>query len=263
MASNEHRQGVVIRVRREGDVLLTLLTPDAGKISVVAKGAKSLKSAQMPISQLFAYGDFELYRRGDFYWLNTGELTDNFRGLSTDLDAFNLASYFCDVANTVSDVGVPAHRLVRLLLNSLHFLEKGERSKPMIKGVFEWRVMAYQGIFPALNHCADCGKTEDDRFSLDVAGGGLLCPSCRRRHESLAQLARQRAEQSPMVLLSPAALQAIRFTLSTPMEKMFAFRLEDERDEEMFTRAGEVFLRYHLDVDFPSLRMYHEMKEKV
>ena len=262
MAQSEHMQGVVIRVRREGDVLLTLLTPEMGKISVVAKGAKSLKSAQMPLSQLFAYGDFEVYRRGELYWLNTGELIENFRGLGKDLDALNLASYFCEVAALVSDAGVPAPELVRLLLNTLHFLEKGSVSPSLIKGVFEWRIMAHQGIFPALRCCGECSKENDAEFSLDVAGGGLLCPSCRRRHETLAQLAQQRADAAPMVLLTPAALQAIRYTLSTPLEKMLSFRLEDERDAEIFTRAGELFLRYHLDADFSALRMYYQMKNK-
>ena len=260
MAQSEHMQGVVIRVRREGDVLLTLLTPEHGKVNVVAKGAKSLKSPQMPLSQLFAYGDFEVYRRGDLYWLNTGELIENFRGLGKNLDALNLASYFCEVVAMVSDAGVPARELVRLLLNTLHFLEKGTISHAIIKGVFEWRVMAYQGIFPALRRCGECGKENEADFSLDVAGGGLLCPSCRRRHETLAQLSQQRADATPMVLLTPAALHAIHFTLSTPLEKMLAFRLEDERDADIFTRAGGLFLRYHLDADFPALQMYHQMK---
>ncbi|MBQ7338846.1 MAG: DNA repair protein RecO [Clostridia bacterium] len=263
MAQTEHMHGVVIRVRREGDVMLTLLTPEHGKVNVIAKGARSLKGPQMPLSQLFAYGDFELYRRGDLYWLNTGELIENFRGLSADLDALNLASYFCEVASVVSDAELPARELVRLLLNSLHFLEKGAASEALIKGVFEWRIMAYQGIFPALNRCMECAKDAIDDFSLDVAGGGLLCPSCRRRHESLAQLSQQRTDATPMVLLTPAVLHAIRFTLSTPLEKMLAFRLEDARDEELLSRAGELFLRYHLDVDFPSLQMYHHMKKGV
>ncbi len=260
MAQSEHIEGVVIRVRREGDVKLTLLSPEYGKVYVVAKGAKSMRGPQMPLSQLFAYGDFELYRRGEFYWLNTGELYENFRGLGADLDALNLASYFCEVASVVSDVGVPARELVRLLLNTLHFLEKGSTSKELIKGVFEWRVMANQGIFPALGRCAECAKEGADDYSLDVAGGGLLCPSCRRRHESLAMLAHQRADATPMVLLTPAVLHAIRYTLSTPLEKMLSFRLEDAKDEGLFTRAGEQFLRYHLDADFPSLQMYHRMK---
>ena len=260
MAQSEHMQGVVIRVRREGDVMLTLLTAEMGKVNVIAKGAKSLKSPQMPLSQLFAYGDFEVYRRGDLFWLNTGELIENFRGIGSDLDALNLASYFCEVAAVLSDAGTPARELMRLLLNSLHFLEKKRASADLIKGVFEWRVMAYQGIFPMLERCSDCGRQGIDDFSLDVAGGGLLCPSCRRRHETLAQLAQQRADATPMVLLTPAVLHAIRFTLSTPMEKMLSFRLEEAGDEQLFTRAGEQFLRFHLDADFPALQMYHQMK---
>jgi DNA repair protein RecO len=194
------------------------------------------------------------------FWLNTGEVHRTFRAITANLDALNLASYFCEVANLVSDQGTPAAELVRLLLNCLHALEKGDISHAVIKGVFEWRVMVNQGIFPALRCCGECEKADADDFSLDVAGGGLLCPSCRRRRESLAALSNQRADAAPMVLLTPAALQAIRFTVSTPLEKMFSFRLEDVRDEEIFTRAGERFFCYHLDTEPASLQMYHRMK---
>jgi hypothetical protein len=57
-------------------------------------------------------------------------------------------------------------------------------------------------------------------------------------------------------------VEAIRFALDTPMGKMMSFRLDDERDVYDFSRAGEKFLRYHLDVDSPALSMYEMMRGK-
>ena len=259
MSQTEHTAGLVIRVRRDKDVLLTLLTPERGKINVIAKGARSLRGPQMALSQLFTYGDFELYRRGDAYWLNTGEVRENFFSLSQDLDSLNLASYFCEVAAYVSEFDTPAEELLRLLLNTLHFLSRGKTSKELLKGVYEWRVLRYQGIFPALHGCMECEREAGEDFSLDVGGGGLICPSCRRRRESLAALA-PHAYNNVFVMLTPAVLSAIRYTLSTPMERMLSFRLEDEQDEALFSRAGEQFLRYHLETEFSSLQMYRQMQ---
>ena len=157
MSEQCHTMGLVIRAKREKDVVLTLLTPEMGRITVIAKGARSLKGPQMALSQLLSYGDFELYRRGDLYWLNTGELKENFYGISTRLDALNLAVYFCDVAYAVSEPGEPAPELLRLLLNSLYFLANKTHPDALIKGVFEWRVLAMEGVSPAVNACCACG----------------------------------------------------------------------------------------------------------
>ena len=92
-----HTMGLVIRAKREKDVVLTLLTPEMGRITVIAKGARSLKGPQMAMSQLFSYGDFELYRKGDLYWLSTGELKENFYRICDYSQIFFAFYFFCDV----------------------------------------------------------------------------------------------------------------------------------------------------------------------
>ncbi len=264
MSEQCHTAGLVIRAKRERDVVLTLLTPDMGRIIVIAKGARSLKSPQMVMSQLFSYGDFELYRRGDLYWLNTGELKENFYGISTRLDALNLAAYFCDVAYGVSEVGEGAADLLRLLLNSLYFLANRSYPDALIKGVFEWRVLAMAGLSPDVGACCGCGRTRDDGFALDIAQGELLCGECRAKREIVtsAAAAEDDMPRHEWVPMMQGAVDAVRFTLTSPLDKMMSFRLDSEHDRRDFTRAGEKFLRYHLDVDSAALQMYNVMWNK-
>lgn len=259
-----HTMGLVIRAKREKDVVLTLLTPEMGRITVIAKGARSLKGPQMAMSQLFSYGDFELYRRGDLYWLNTGELKENFYGISTRLDALNLAVYFCDVAYALSEPDEPCAELLRLLLNSLYFLANKKYPDALVKGVYEWRVLAMEGVSPSIGGCSDCGAAEDGAFALDVAQGELLCGVCRRKREitTAASMMLDDAPRHDLVLLSQGAVEAIRFALGSPMDKMMSFRLDGADDQRDFTRAGEKFLRYHLDVDSTALQMYDMMRGK-
>jgi len=264
MSQQCHTMGLVVRAKRDKDVILTLLTPVMGRITVIAKGARSLKGPQMALSQPLCYGDFELYKRGDLYWLHTGELKENFYGVTTRLDALNLAAYFCDVAMAVSEAGEPCEELLRLMLNSLYFLSNKTYPDELIKGVFEWRVLCMQGLSPAVHRCCGCGKTADLGFALDVAQGELYCGECRAKREMLGAHV-PTDDDSPRhdwVLLGQGAVEAIRFALDTPMGKMMSFRLDDERDVRDFSRAGEKFLRYHLDVDSPALAMYEMMKGK-
>lgn len=259
MSERMHTPGLVIRARRDKDVVLTLLTPEMGKITVIAKGARSLKGPQMALSQMFCYGDFELYRRGDLYWLHTGELKENFYGICTRLDALNLAAYFCEVAYAVTQPGEGAEELLRLLLNSLYFLANQTYDDRLVKGVFEWRVLHLQGVSPALERCAGCGCEQDEDFALDITAGQLLCGTCRARRQNGA-LPVEDAPRSSWTFIRPGALQAARFALNSPMDRMMAFRLEGEEDRRDFARVGESFLVYHLDVDSTALRMYEQMK---
>ncbi len=264
MSEQCHTMGLVIRAKREKDVILTLLTPELGRITVIAKGARSLKGPQMALSQPFCYGDFELYKKGDLYWLRTGELKENFYGVTARLDALNLASYFCDVAMAVSEAGSGDEELLRLLLNSLYFLANQSYPDELIKGVFEWRVLAMQGLAPAVHACRGCGKTQDNGFALDIAQGELYCGECRAKREVMAEaiMSDDDAPRHEWVLLGPGAAEAIRFAVSTPLGKMMSFRLDDETDRHDVSRAGEKFVRYHLDVDSPALRMYELMRVK-
>ena len=267
MAELCHTMGLVIRAKREKDVVLTLLTPEMGRITVIAKGARSLKGTQMAMSQLFAYGDFELYRRGDLYWLHTGELKENFYGISTRLDALNLAVYFCDLAYALSEQGEPCGELLRLLLNSLYFVANRTYPDELVKGVLEWRLMSMEGVSPAVEACAACGREQDGGFALDIAQGELLCGECRTKREVLTPAAVNVREMEGVplhewVLLSQGAVDAIRFALSTPTDKMMSFRLDSETDRHDFSRAGEKFLRYHLEIESAALQMYRMMQGK-
>lgn len=259
-----HTLGLVIRAKREKDVILTLLTPDLGRITVIAKGARSLKGPQMALSQPFCYGDFELYKKGDLYWLRTGELKENFYGVTIRLDALNLAAYFCDVAMSVSEMGQESGELLRLMLNSLYFLANQTYSDELIKGVFEWRILAMQGLAPAVGACCCCGKTQDNGFALDIAQGEVYCGECRAKREMQGDAAMtvDDAPRHEWILLGNGAIEAIRFAVTTPLAKMMSFRLDDEGDRYDFSRAGGKFVRYHLDVDSPALKMYEQMRVK-
>ena len=92
----------------ESDKLLTVLTADEGKVFMIAKGVRSLKSKNMALCRLFTYANFEYYEKNGKRWLAGGSVNDSFFGLGTDIEAMALAAYVVDVAAEVTGEGVEA-----------------------------------------------------------------------------------------------------------------------------------------------------------
>ncbi len=267
MHQHEAIDGIVVRVRDVGDHdrYLSLLTAQKGRITLLSKGSRSMKGQQMAVSQLYTYGNFEYYRRGDFYILKGGTPIQPFYALSLDMDRLNLAAYFCDVAGELSDEGEEAGELLRLLLNSLYALSRDLYPQALIKGAFEFRAAAISGYAPEINGCSLCGREPDEEFYLDVMNGALLCSECLHKRSTLVpKHAHTYDDLREAEVLSPmtaAACAALFYCVTAPVERIFAFDLKEGADLRAFSSAAQTYLLSHLGRGFDSLNFYHSMRE--
>ena len=80
--------GVVLKESNMGDFdkMLTILTPNFGKISCVAKGARRPRSALLAGSQIFCFGEYLMYKGTSTYHINSVEPIEVFYNIRTDLD---------------------------------------------------------------------------------------------------------------------------------------------------------------------------------
>ena len=265
MAQHESIDGLIIRTKDMGDHdrYLTVLTASEGRMTLLAKGGRGLRGAQIPVSQLYTYADFEYYKRGDFKILKGGNAIESFYGLSEDLDRLNLAAYFCEVAYELSDEGEPAADLLRLTLNSLHAVSRNLYPQEQIKGAFEFRAAALSGYAPDLSGCRTCKKTQSDLFYLDVMNGSLICPECLSRAGGAVPkgaYADELREAEILFRLPAPAVAALRYCLSAPLNRLFAFELAEAEDLLAFSKLTETYLLSHIGHGFESLRFYRELR---
>ena len=82
-------KGVVLRETetRDADKILTLLTAERGKLSVIARGVCRKGCKFAACAQPLAYSEWTLYKKGDWYYANEGTTLELFSGLRADLDA--------------------------------------------------------------------------------------------------------------------------------------------------------------------------------
>jgi DNA repair protein RecO (recombination protein O) len=174
-------EGLVIRGMDygEGHKIISVYTREAGKMSVMARGAKKLKSRHGAITQLFTYGQFVVYKTGQMGTLNAGEIIDSNQKLREDLMKGAYAAYIAEMAEKLTGELEPDAMLFEQLLAAFKSIADG-KAPFAVTHIIEMKMLILSGYLPELDECVSCGRTDGDMvFSL--AGGGILCPSCRNR----------------------------------------------------------------------------------
>ena len=254
--------GLVIREVESGenDKRITLLTADRGKISVSAKGARSLRSKYMNAIGLFTYGNYEITERSGYSWLGGASVIEPFYALRDNIDRLALASYVVDVAGELSGEGEPADEMLRLTLNTLYAIANDLKPYPQIKAAYELRAMVMSGYMPMLDACGLCGCERSELVYLDVMNGMLKCEECIHKLNSLREInVNEDGSSVILVPLSYGALSAARYIAEVPLQKLLSFKVEDKALSEL-SRLAETYLLHHLEKSFSSLDFYNSLK---
>ena len=125
---------------KDSDKILTLLTPDMGKLSAGARGCRKKGSAIAAACQLLCWSELVLSDRGGKWSVSEASTLREFLGVRRDLDKLALACYFAEMAEVLSVEGMPSPGLLSLTLNSLHALECLDRPPEQIKAPFELKL---------------------------------------------------------------------------------------------------------------------------
>ena len=182
---SETMRGVVLRHAnyRERDRMLTLLTPNHGRVDMLARGCRRPGSGLMCGSEIFVHGEFVAFLSHDRYTLTACAPEDTFYPLRLDPYRLTCATYLLNLAQAAAQPEQPAEGLYSLLLNGLYHLAYREDEAPLtVVNMFLLLYAVEIGYRPRMNHCAICSRPlpADTGARLDIAAGGLCCANCER-----------------------------------------------------------------------------------
>lgn len=258
-------KGLVIRTTdvTENDKILTMFTHEKGRITVYANGSKTLKSRYMSAADVFCYGRYVLYQKGEKFWLRDVDLIESFFDLRFDITRMALANYVCDVAGDASTENFPDEDLLRLTLNTLFALSKNLYSPWHIKAAFEMRAACVLGFMPDLDECTVCGECEGENFYFDIMNGSVTCEMCRNgQDENYKEILESYnpAERRIICILSAGAIMAVRYIIKCPLPRLFSFAI-NEKDKTSLSHACEEYLLNHVERGFKSLDFYRQVSD--
>ena len=253
--------GLVLRGtdRNDNDRLLTVLTSERGRITVLAKEAHSIKSRALSGTQLYTYSEMELYEKGGFYWLREATVIDAFMGIAKSIEKMSIAAYIADLAYEFSGEGEPADDILKLTLNAYYALSKDIRPLLQIKAAYELYAAGISGYMPYVGACKGCKKQYAEFMYMDIMNGRLLCEECMHKVSLASKKEAAKSEDIReaviMCPMSPSVTEAVRYVLSAPIARFLSFTLADE-ELPSFVSVAETYALSHIGHGFESLDFY-------
>lgn len=232
---------------KESDKILTLLTAEAGRQTVSARGCRKKGSAIAAASQLLVYSEFTLYEYQGRWAVKEASSQQQFWKVRGDLEKLALASYFAELTELLTQEEIPSPEILSLLLNSLYALDALDKPLEQVKAAFELRLLSLAGYEPLLDACAVCGR-EPEEPCLHLSEGVLHCAACRGG-----------VGEGISMPISPAALAAMRHVIYGDPKRLFSFRLDGASQQQM-ADLSEAYLATQLERGFRTLDFYKQMR---
>lgn len=238
--------GMVLSTMPIGDYdkRLVILTKEKGKITAFAKGARKQNSAFLACSQPFSFGEFMLYEGKSSYNLISVDITNYFDELRKDLEAAYYGLYFCELADYFTHENEDGTQVLRLLYQSLRALSQKAIGRPLVRSIFELKLLAVNGVAPQVFSCVKCGKTESFSY-FNKEAGGLLCTDCKKNVTGSSKL-------------TEAAIYTLQYIISSSIEKLYTFTVSQEVMSEL-KACVESYKGLYIDKKMKSLDLLEKL----
>ncbi len=196
----------------EADRLLTVFTPQRGKIRLLAKGARKITSRKAGHVELFMLTDMLVASGRTWDIVSQVEIVEPYRDLREDLDQTSHAYYLAELLDRFTeehDANQPLFELLALTLARI--------SNPadifLALRYFEIHLLSLSGYEPQLYFCLTCEEALEpvDNY-FHIAAGGTLCPEHGR--------IRPNADALPL-----SVLKVLRFLRTEPWENVNKLQL--------------------------------------
>lgn len=237
--------GIVLRTQKlgEADRIITVLTRGHGRVRAVARGVRRTKSKFGARLEPFSHVDVQFFARGSDLvgrglplCTQTETIAPYGRGIVTDYARYTAGTAMLETAERFTDhEGEPNVQQYLLLVGALRTLAADAHAPGLVLDAYLLRSLAVGGYAPSFDACAQCGMPGPNRF-FSVAGGGCVCPDCRRPGS---------------VVPSPEALRLLAALLTGDWPAADAAEPRHVREGSGLVSA---YLHWHLERGLRSLR---------
>ena len=205
----------------EADRILTIMTERFGKIKVMAKGVRKIKSHLAGALEPFTLTQLQLHEGRNFYLVTGAMMIKEFRQIHSDLKKTSQAFYVGELVDKFCEENQKNGVVFQSLISILTFIDDNLvlEYKLMLRA-FEIKLIESEGFKPELVNCVHCkNKIEAGGSFWDDIEGGLICRDCQKVHHHGKEI-------------SDNAIKLLRFAESSDFAKMKLVRIDDRVGDE-------------------------------
>lgn len=195
---------------RESDSRVVLYTKNLGKIALIARGVKKMKSKLAGHIEPFNLVDMMILKGKNLDYLGSAITQHSYFNLKNDLNALYFSGQALSLFNSLVKEDLPDEELFYFLVSWLKVVDEkslatlSKEEGELLYNYFAIRLMTLLGYKPELYHCALCQKKiSEENNSLNLRLGGLIDATC---------LAEQQLKYLPqeIVKISNDAIKVLR-----------------------------------------------------
>ena len=241
----------------ETDNILTLYSPDRGRFSAIAKGARKAISRLSGATEVLTLTRFGLASGKSLEIVTQVEVQDSFSGLRHELIRLAHGLYLADLVDHSMEDHAPNPLLFDLLHAGLSLLQTITPPELAARW-FEVQLLRDLGYAPNFYECAVCHEavpgqfSPSERFALSAMLGGALCP----RHARPAS----HDDHSGLSYAALALLQTLDAPEQQTGEMLSLLALPDAKGLNETRLALRRSLRFRLERDLKSIEFLDSLR---
>ena len=235
------------------DLILTFLSLERGKISLIAKSAKKSTKRFAGILELFSLIEAvaSTGKGRGLPVLQEATLISPFSTIRSDIRKTAYASYWCELLNNWVEENQKQAPLYYLLKHALSQLDSGALAAAEISIFFQMRLLRLSGHDPSLRQCGRCRKNLEtintNQVIFDIAKGTILCDECT-------------PGAGGRIRLSKGTIKQLLWVESGDLKKASRVRFGDQAIKESLEFL-EAFVPYIMGMQPQSLRFLKQIRE--
>jgi len=167
----------------EADKILTLFSPDKGKIHAVARGVRRPRNPILAGSQLFSYSNFLIVEGRNLDNISQCEIKESFYRIRQNLGKMAYGLYFAELLRASTPMEDKNRELFRFFLKTMYLLQEWEDTE-ILSRIYEIKLMAIQGFTPEVFSCVSCCQKVLNKIFFSPSMGGILCFDCHKRDKN-------------------------------------------------------------------------------
>ena len=174
-------EAIVLKSQRQGETskILTLYTLTFGKLTVIAKGARSMRSKFGGSVELLNYISIVFYEKEtrEIQLLSQADIVEFFANIKRSVEKTALAMAVCELVNNL-EIGIePNPSLFKLHLEALKAINQNENPMNVLRA-FQVKLLNILGIRPDFTTCSKCKNQKQGGVAFDITQGSFICEAC-------------------------------------------------------------------------------------
>ncbi len=176
MAVHYRTQGFILSKNdlREADQVFNVYTKDFGKLKILGKAIRKIKSKLRPGADLLYLSEIEFIQGRNYKTLTDAVLIEKFKNIRNDIDKLNIACQIVEAADSLISGQERDEQIFSLLNETLNRLNDSQSN--LIYYYFIWNLFSILGYQINFYNCIHCQNKLLPR-KLYFSSEGIICCS--------------------------------------------------------------------------------------